>query len=100
MTRKEEDIVSDILQRAMDVIRAEMGPAGLDRITVETLVAHIGALERPVRLDWRDMVAKRSMVQLEAAKIAALEEIRRTGNVAAATRHGVSRATLYRMLKR
>lgn len=99
MTRREEDIVTDILQRAMDVVRAEMGPNGLDRITVETLVARIGALEKPVRLEWRGMVAQRSMVQLEAVKSAALEEVRRTGNVAEAVKHHpISRATLYRLL--
>ena len=100
MTEKEKDIVTDILQRAIEVVRAEMGPAGLDRVTVETLVAHIGALERPVRQHWRGVVPQRAPAEVTAAKQAALDEVKRTGNVAAATRHGVSRATLYRMLKR
>lgn len=102
MTEKEKDIVVDILQRAMDVVRAELGPAGLDRVTVEALVARIGALEKPVRRDYARAdvyVAARSSGHAQA-KAAALEEVKRTGNVAAATRHGVSRATLYRMLKR
>lgn len=102
MTPKEKDIVTDILQRAMDVVRAEMGPSGLDRATAEVLIAHIGALEVPVRRDYARAdvyVAARSSGHRDA-KAAALEEVRRTGNVAQATRHGVSRATLYRMLKR
>lgn len=104
MSEKEKDIVTDILQRAMDVVRAEMGPAGLDLATVEMLVAHIGALDRPVRHDWARtkpyIAEKRGTPDIEAAKQTALAEVRRTGNVAAATRHGVSRATIYRMLKR
>ena len=102
MTDKENDIVSDILQRAMAVVRAEMGPRGIDRATVEVIVAHIGALEKPVRRDYARAdvyVAARGSDHAEA-KAAALAEIKRTGNVAAATRHGVSRATLYRMLKK
>lgn len=104
MNDKEKDIVSDILQRAMDVVRAEMGSAGLDRATVDLLVAHIGALDRSVRQDWARtkpyIAERRGTPDAEAAKQTALAEVRRTGNVAAATRHGVSRATLYRMLKR
>ncbi len=102
MTEKDPDIVTDILQRAMAVVRAELGPAGLDRVTVETLITHIGALEMDVRRDYARAdvyVAARGTGHAQA-KAAALEEIKRTGNVAAATRHGVSRATLYRMLKR
>ena len=102
MTDKEKDIVTDILQRAMDVVRAEMGPAGLDRATVELIVAHIGALEKPVRRDYAraDVYVAARGPDHAQAKATALAEVRRTGNVAAATRHGVSRATLYRMLKR
>ncbi len=102
MTTKEKDIVTDILQRAMDVVRAEMGPAGLDRATAEVIIAQIGALEKPVRRDYARAevyVAARSADHAQA-KAAALEEVKRTGNVAAASRHGISRATLYRMLKR
>lgn len=102
MTQKEKDIVTDILQRAIDVVRAEMGPCGLDRATADALIAHIGALETPVRRDYARSdvyVAARSSSHRDA-KAAALEEVRRTGNVAQATRHGISRATLYRMLKR
>lgn len=102
MTQKEKDIVTDILQRAIDVVRAEMGPRGLDRATADALIAHIGALETPVRRDYARSdvyVAARSSSHRDA-KAAALEEVRRTGNVAQATRHGISRATLYRMLKR
>lgn len=102
MTEKDTDIVTDILQRAMAVVRAELGPAGIDRLTVETLVTHIGALEKPIRRDYARAdvyVAARSSSHAQA-KATALEEVKRTGNVAQATRHGVSRATLYRMLKR
>lgn len=102
MTEKDTDIVTDILARAMDVVRAELAPAGLDRATLETLIAHIGALEKPIRRDYARAdvyVAARSSGHAEA-KAVALAEVRRTGNVAAATRHGVSRATLYRLLKR
>jgi hypothetical protein len=102
MTPKDPDIVTDILQRAMAVVRAELAPAGIDRLTIEALVTHIGALEKPVRRDYARAdvyVAARSSGHAQA-KALALEEVRRTGNVAAATRHGVSRATLYRMLKK
>lgn len=102
MKQKEPDIVTDILQRAMDVVRAEIGPRGLDRATAETLIAHIGALEMPVRRDYAraDVYVAARGSDYAQARASALEEVRRTGNVAHATRHGVSRATLYRMLKR
>jgi len=100
MKPKEPDIVTDILQRAMDVVRAEMGPHGLDRVTVESLVAHIGALEKPIRRDYARSKEYVAANDKHEAKVAALEEVRRTGKVAQATRHGVSRATLYRLLKR
>ena len=102
MTEKERDIVTDILQRAVAVVRAELGPAGLDRLTIETLVTHLGALEKPIRRDYAraDVYVAARSADHHKAKAAALEEVRRTGNVAAATRHGVSRATLYRALKR
>lgn len=102
MSQKEKDIVDDILQRVIDVVRAEMGPRGLDRATADALIAHIGALETPVRRDYArsDEYVRARRSSHRDAKAAALEEVRRTGNVAQATRHGVSRATLYRMLKR
>ena len=98
----EKDIVTDILQRAMDVVRAEMGPTGLSRVTCEALIEHIGALERPVRQHWGGgdlYVAKKGQTHTDA-RIAAVAEIRRTGKVSDATRHGVSRATLYRALSK
>lgn len=100
MTEKDLDIVTDILQRAMDVVRAELGPGGLDRITVDALVTRIGALDQPVRQHWRGVVPQRPPAEIAAAKRAALAEVRRTGQVeAAATRYGIHRATLYRALK-
>ena len=103
MTDKEKDIVTDILQRAMDVVRAELGPAGLDRITVESLITRIGALERPVRQHWRgaDVYIAAKPQHDPGTKAAALAEVQRTGNVkAAAARHGISRTIMYELLKR
>lgn len=98
---KENDIVTDILQRAMDVVRAELGPSGLESATLDAVIARIGALEKPVRHDWRGTVAQRNPAQVEQAKQAALDEVRRTGRVAeAGSRYGISRATLYRLLER
>lgn len=101
MTDKEIDIVTDILQRAMDVVRAELGPTGLERATVETVIARIGALEKPVRRDYartENYVAARE-ADFHARKAAAVAEASRTGRVAeAGSRHGISRATMYRLL--
>lgn len=101
MTTKEKDIVTDILQRAMDVVRAELGPAVIERATLEVVIAHIGALEKPIRRDWRG--ASAYIAQRDAdypdRKAAALAEVQRTGRVAeAGSRHGISRATMYRLL--
>lgn len=100
---KENDIVTDILQRAMDVVRAELGPPMVERTTLEAVIARIGALEKPVRHDWRGInayIAARG-TDFEMRKAAALAEVSRTGRVAdAGNRHGISRATMYRLLAR
>ncbi|MEY2873737.1 MAG: hypothetical protein RLZZ373_1108 [Pseudomonadota bacterium] len=101
MTEKEPDIVTDILQRAMDVVRAELGPAGLDDATLETVIARIGALETPVRRDYAraDVYIAARGSDFEAKKAAALAEVQRTGRVAeASSKHGISRRTLYNLL--
>jgi len=100
----EKDIVTDILQRVTEVVRAELGAKLMEQATLDQIIAHIGALEKPVRQVWgrsETYIAARSGAHeqtLADAKAAALAEVRRTGNVAQATRHGVSRATLYRLL--
>ncbi len=103
MTRREEDIVTDILQRAMDVVRSELGPAMIERATLEMMIASIGALETPVRRDYAGTspyIAARG-TDFEIRKAAALAEVSRTGRVAdAGNRHGISRATMYRLLGR
>lgn len=101
MTAKDADIVTDILTRVVDLVRAETGPAKLDTLTAEALIRHIGALEVPIRREWARQecyVAARPR-RHEEAKAAALAEVQRTGRVAeASSRHGVSRATIYRLL--
>lgn len=102
MTEKEKDIVTDILGRCQAIVLAELGP--IDPLKAEDIARLIGAQDRPVRQDYARtkpyIAERRGTPDAEAAKQIALAEVRRTGNVAAATRHGVSRATLYRMLKR
>ena len=93
------DIVADILERACAIVRNEISARQLDTLTAERLIEHILGLETPVRRHWRGRVPQRDPAKVEAAKAAALAEVQRTGRVAeASSRHGVSRATIYRLL--
>jgi transcriptional regulator of acetoin/glycerol metabolism len=74
------------------------------RLGVSPQVAAMIAAEwdAHTRRDWgrcEPYIAARSPLQQEV-KIAAIAEVRRTGKVAeAANRHGISRATMYRLIK-
>jgi len=98
---KDKDIVTDILARVDEAVRAYLkNDAGFEQSMMDAISAQIRAQEKPVRQHWgrsEAYVAARS-AQHDAAKAEALAEVKRTGNVAHATRHGVSRATLYRLL--
>lgn len=103
MSDKDKDILADILTRVESAVLVWMEKqGGFDQATKDAITAQIRAQEKPVRRDYARVdvyVAARGSDHAQA-KAAALAEIKRTGKVAAATRYGVSRATLYRMLKR
>ena len=100
---KEKDIVTDILVRVEVAVRAYLkNDAGFEQSMMDAISAQIRAQERPVRQHWgrsEAYIAARS-AQHDEAKAEALAEVKRTGKVAQATRHGVSRATLYRLLSK
>lgn len=98
----QEDIVTDVLTRLESAVLACLAEKNQPAHLKHGIVALIRSLDEPIRRDWKRRqyhVASRSAVAFDEAKAAALDEIKRTGNVANATRHGVSRATLYRLLK-
>lgn len=105
---KEKDIVSDILQRVELAVRTYLethlqGTGGLEQGIADELAAQIRAQDTPVRQYWgktEPYVAARPPSRAEARQ-RAVEEASRSGKVAeAGRRHGISRATMYRLLKR
>lgn len=115
MSEKEKDIVSDILGRAERAVRefvarpefrqllteiAQSG-GGFDQRVADSLAQQIRAQDKPVRQHWgrSEAYVPRRSPEREEAKQRAVEEAQRTGRVAeAVSRHGVSRATLYRLI--
>lgn len=115
---KGEDIVTDILASAAQAVRdfvqrpefaqllheALSSGGGLEQRIADSLAQQIKQQERHVRLVWGGAdpyVPRRGPRPDDEKKQAALLEAQRTGRVAeAADRNGISRATLYRMLKR
>ena len=101
---KQKDIVTDILDRIEEVAKQFLAnEMGFEQSAVDALTQQIRAQDGNIRRDWgknEPYVAARSP-EKEAAKRRALEEVRRSGNVAeASSKHGISRATMYRLLKR
>lgn len=101
---KENDIVADIIERAAAAVREYLASdMGFEQSFVEELCKQIQAQERPARAYWRGADPYVAIRPRKAPdeKQRALEEAKRTGRVAeVADRHGISRATMYRMLKR
>lgn len=101
---QEKDIVADIIDRAAAAVREYLGSSmGFEEQVIDVICQQIRAQERPARRYWggaNPYVAVQPRDKHEA-KQRALEEAQRTGRIAeAADRHGISRATMYRMLKR
>lgn len=112
------DIIADTLGRAERAVRdfvqrpefarlleeATKSGGGLEQRIADEFAAQIRAQDKPVRQVWGGATAKYIAARPRPEpqrKAAALAEVMRTGNVMeAADRHGVSRATLYRMLSK
>jgi hypothetical protein len=99
----EKDIVADILARVEAAVMECLEKAGdIKQDTMDAVSAKIRALEKPVRRDYAGTeayVAARE-ADFPARKAAAVTEASRTGRVAeAGSRHGIGRATMYRLLK-
>ncbi len=114
---KEKDIVSDILGRAEAAVRefvsrpefsqslneAMQGGGGLEQRLADQLADQIKRVDAPVRQHWArsDAYVPARSPAHEERKRKAIAEACRTGNVSdAASRHGVSRSTIYRLLKK
>lgn len=101
---KEKDIVTDILDRVEAAVRIYLQhDQGFEQSLVDAISAQIRAQDGAVRQHWgrsEAYVAARAPGR-EEAKRQALEEANRSGKpIEAATRWGISRATMYRLLKR
>lgn len=111
---KGDDIVADILMRAEQAVREFVARpefalllrevstgGGLEQRIADSIAQQIRRQENPVRQFWSGAevyIARRPRPDA-GKKAAALEQVQRTGRVAdAADSHGMSRATLYRML--
>lgn len=101
MTR-EKDIVADIIGRIDAALRQALAnELGFEQSVVDEVSRVVRAQDAPVRQHWArsEAYVPARPPEKEEAKQRALEEVRRNGNVAeASSRHGVSRATLYRLL--
>lgn len=101
---KDKDIVADILSRIEAAVCEYLSNhQGFEQSMADAIAHQIRAQENPIRKHWggtEPYVAARSR-EREQAKQKALEEVRRSGNVAeASSRYGVSRATMYRLMRK
>jgi len=101
----DNDIVGDILNRVELAVRGWMeGENSFEQATINAIAAQIRAQERPARQHWHGAEAPYVALKprhLPEKKRAAMEEVNRTGRVAeTASRHGISRTAMYRMLKK
>lgn len=112
---KEKDIIADILTRASQAVREFVSSpefmntlneaitqgGGLEQRIADQLAGQILAQDQSVRRQWAcgNPYVPAKSPQQEEAKRQALDEVKKTGRVAeAASKYGVSRATLYRAL--
>lgn len=114
---KEKDIVTDILSRAEAAVRqfierpefarmlqeALRSGGGMEARIADQLAEQIQRVDEPVRMHWgrSEAYVPARRPDREIAKQRAIAEASRSGKVVeAATRHGISRATMYRLLKK
>ena len=99
---KEGDIISDVLNRAIAVVRTCSMARCADPSLLDEICSQIANLEEAVRIYWGGAtfyIAKKP--NNDEARRQALNEVNRTGQVAAAAAHnGIARATLYRLLRK
>lgn len=118
MAEREKDIVTDLLGRAEQAVRAFVerpefvqmlvelargGGGGVEQRIADTLAEQIRSQDNAARRYWgrSDVYVPAKAPSKEEAKQRAIEEARRSGRVAeAGGRHGISRSAMYRMLKR
>jgi transcriptional regulator of acetoin/glycerol metabolism len=101
---KEKDIVEDILSRAVAAVFEYLSNhQGFEQSMADAIAGQIRAKETKIRKDWggsEPYVAARP-AGIAEAKRRALEDAQKTGKVSdAASRHGISRATVYRLLRK
>lgn len=116
MTEKEKDIVADLLGRAERAVRefverpefAQMlvelsrSGGGLEQRVADRLAEQIRNQDGAARQHWGrcDVYVPAKSPVKDDAKRRALEEARRSGRVeAAGSRHGISRSSMYRLLR-
>lgn len=99
-----KDIVTDILERAAQVAMTYLAnEMGFEQSAVDAISQQIMAQDSKIRQEWGKSkhYVPATAPGVEEAKQKALEELRRTGRVAeTASKHGISRATMYRLLKK
>lgn len=101
---KEKDIVTDIFERVIEALNAHLSnDLGFEQSTIDSITAKVRAQDEPVRQHWArsDVYVPKRPPTLAEAKQKAVEEASRSGRVEeAASRHGISRATMYRLLQK
>lgn len=100
---KDRDIVADILARVETAVRVWALDHGVNPAMIDALVVEVRAQDKPIRKDWarcEPYIAARGP-GIDDAKRRAIEEAGKSGKIAeAASRNGISRATMYRLLKK
>ena len=120
MSEREKDIVTDLLGRAEQAVRefiqrpefiellaeiARSGASGggLEHRIADSLADQIRRQDGAARRYWgrSDVYVPAKPPSKEEAKQRAVEEARRSGRVVeSASRHGISRSSMYRLLKK
>ncbi len=99
----ENDFVSDILERLATAVCSYLaGNHGVEQSKLDQIAQKIKGQSAPIRVYWKGCIIyiPGRLSGWEERKRRALEDARRTGQVSiCASKHGVSRATLYRLLK-
>lgn len=117
MSDREKDIVTDLLCRAEQAVRefvnrpefaqllAEIARSGggIEQRIADSLAEQIRQQDAPARRYWArsEPYVPAKPPQKEVAKQRAVEEARRSGRVMeSASRYGISRSSMYRLLKK
>lgn len=100
---KDKDLIADCLSRVIQIVRAYGQSQGFEEATIDAIAQQIQTQDASLRREYggcEPYIPARSPDR-EAATQKAIDEASRSGRVReTAEKHGISRSTLYRLLKR